>query len=280
MLNIECNSLAEVYYQLSKIIDDSKYVIDSSPRGKRTKEIIAPTIKINNPRNRIAYHKDRKFSAKYALVESLMLFDDSNELKYFKHYNKNMEKFSDDGCTLFGSYGYRIAEHIPKLIDKLKNDNDTRQAVLPILKVSDSFRSTRDIPCTISLQLLIREGKLNMIVNMRSNDIFLGMPYDIFMFTMLQEVIANELNLELGWYIHRPGSLHLYEENFEIFNNVANSFTSISVTNRFNYDRWVVIKESYKRMVQGHEHNIQLGGAFNHVYKVMLLDKINKQRTA
>lgn len=280
MLNIECNSLAEVYYQLNKIIDDSKYTIDSSPRGKRTKEILAPTIKINNPRNRIAYHKDRKFSAKYALVESLMLFDDSNELKYFNHYNKNMEKFSDNGKTLYGSYGYRIANFIDGVIEKLKKDNDTRQAVLPVLKVEDVLKNTKDIPCTISLQLLIRDDKLNMIVNMRSNDIFLGMPYDIFMFTMLQEVIANELSLELGWYIHRPGSLHLYEENFEIFNNVASNFANISITNKFNYSKWIMVKESYKRMVQDQENNSQLGGAFNFVYNAMLLDKISKQRKA
>ena len=50
----------------------------------------------------------------------------------------------------------------------------------------------KDIPCTVSLQFLIRENKLHLFVNMRSNDVFLGLPHDIFCFTMIQEIIANQ----------------------------------------------------------------------------------------
>jgi thymidylate synthase len=46
---------------------------------------------------------------------------------------------------------------------------------------------------------------------MRSNDVFLGLPYDVFNFTMLQELMAVELGIELGSYIHFAASLHLYE---------------------------------------------------------------------
>ncbi|MNP18299.1 Thymidylate synthase [compost metagenome] len=56
---------------------------------------------------------------------------------------------------------------------------------------------------------------------MRSNDIYLGMPYDIFSFTMLQEMLALELNVELGSYTHMVGSLHIYEKHFNIFDSLA-----------------------------------------------------------
>lgn len=51
-----------------------------------------------------------------------------------------------------------------------------------------------------------------MIATMRSNDIILGMCYDIPAFTFLQEVMAYWLGLEVGHYIHQPGSLHYYNE--------------------------------------------------------------------
>ena len=249
MLNFSANSVAEIYNCLGRVFKDGYHVEKSSPRGKQTLELIAPSITLEYPRNRIAYHKDRRFSSKYALIESLMLFDNSNMLRYFSYENANMAKFSDDGLTLYGSYGRRMADLIKPAIDKLKSDKDTRQAVLPILCVEDPYTKTKDVPCTISLQLLIRNNKLNMICNMRSNDIYLGMPYDIFMFTMMQEVIANELEIDIGWYVHRPASLHLYEENFGMFFDLYNNFGNIKITNNCVYSGWLKIKDSYKEII-------------------------------
>jgi thymidylate synthase len=50
-----------------------------------------------------------------------------------------------------------------------------------------------------------------MIVYMRSNDVILGLTHDIFAFTMLQEMLARSLEVEVGTYRHFVGSLHLYE---------------------------------------------------------------------
>ena len=52
-----------------------------------------------------------------------------------------------------------------------------------------------------------------MFTNMRSNDAFIGLPHDVFAFTMLQEIIARALDLEPGTYSHAVGSLHLYKDN-------------------------------------------------------------------
>lgn len=47
---------------------------------------------------------------------------------------------------------------------------------------------------------------------MRSNDIFLGFPYDIFNFTMWQEYVSCKLNIDIGTYTHIANSLHFYEK--------------------------------------------------------------------
>lgn len=54
-----------------------------------------------------------------------------------------------------------------------------------------------------------------MLTSMRSNDAWLGLPHDIFTFTMLQELVARSLSIELGEYKHAVGSLHLYDKDHE-----------------------------------------------------------------
>jgi len=55
---------------------------------------------------------------------------------------------------------------------------------------------------------------------MRSNDVVWGLPYDVFLFTMLQEMLAQTLDLELGSYIHVAGSFHLYERHLALARRV------------------------------------------------------------
>jgi hypothetical protein len=86
---------------------------------------------------------------------------------------------------------------------------------------------SKDVPCTISIQLLIRDRKLHMIVNMRSNDVVWGLPYDVFSFTCLQEAFLYMLQErgvpvdDLGSYHHHAGSLHIYDTHFELAKDVA-----------------------------------------------------------
>ena len=101
------------------------------------------------------------------------------------------------------------------LINTLKRDLDSRQAVLSIHEPRDIAACSKDIPCTCVIQFLVRDNKLNCIVYMRSNDLYLGLPYDVFSFTMLQELLAKQLNVGLGSYRHCVGSLHVYKRHYE-----------------------------------------------------------------
>jgi hypothetical protein len=80
----------------------------------------------------------------------------------------------------------------------------------------------KDIPCTLSIQFFIRDGRLHCVTTMRSNDIWLGLPYDIFCFTCLQRLIAEALKVPTGFYIHQAGSLHLYARNAEKMDTASN----------------------------------------------------------
>lgn len=191
---------------------------ESSPRGKKIKEVLNVSFEIKNPRKRLVWFeaREKNFNLCHAIVEFFMLFENKNDVEYFAKFNENVRQFSDNGETFHGSYGKRIGNiGIIEVIGTLRKDKDSRQAVLSIYdSCLDLNVETKDVPCTETLQFLIRDNKLNMIVNMRSNDIVWGFPYDVFMFTSLQEVIANTLNVELGTYYHNVGSFHVYEEFF------------------------------------------------------------------
>jgi thymidylate synthase len=98
------------------------------------------------------------------------------------------------------------------VIDTLRSRAGSRNGIIQLFTNRDDGIDSNDIPCTCVIQFLIRRNKLHMYVHMRSNDAFLGLPHDIFSFTMLQEVAARELKIELGVYKHSVASLHLYDD--------------------------------------------------------------------
>jgi len=133
-------------------------------------------------------------------------------------YNSKMKNYFNQKLNDFdGAYGPRIAkgnqlEHSFKL---LMEDKDTRQAVITINDWTDR-KTSLDKPCTLSLQFLIRQNKLYLIVTMRSNDLLWGLSLDCPAFAFLQEVMWTWLKekyktLKLGHYIHNPGSFHYYD---------------------------------------------------------------------
>jgi thymidylate synthase len=198
---------------------------ESKPRGMKIKECLGVSFSLTNPRNRIIRNPIRKMSLTFAIGEFLWYLRGSNKLDVIEYYSKMYPNFSDDKVTVNGAYGARIFGGEPSQWEKVKRtllkDSDSRQAVISIYNQNDLFLPSLDIPCTCVLQYFIRNGKLNAITYMRSNDIYLGMPYDIFSFTMLQERLALELNVGLGTYTHMVGSLHIYEKNFNIFEKIS-----------------------------------------------------------
>lgn len=179
-------------------------------------EVLNAVTVIQDPTHNILKSDIRNMPMRYAVGEFLWYLSGSNKLKDIKLYSKAWENLSDDGETVNSAYGYRIErkfgfnqwEHVVKL---LKKDPNSRQAVIHIKDASNE--ETKDLPCTVCLQYLIRDGKLHATTYMRSNDIWLGFPYDVFSFTCLQILLAFELGVEIGEYTHIAGSLHLYSRD-------------------------------------------------------------------
>lgn len=204
---------------------------ESSPRGMAVREKLACKFTITNPLDRLPYVPDRKFSVTYVVAELLWYLSAEDKTDWISNYSSFWNSISDDGETANSAYGARIFKPHPRIAggtfsqwdyikNELKNDPDSRRAVVHIRSPWDSVKAKLDVPCTLSLQFFIRDGDLHMVAHMRSSDLILGIAYDIPAFTLMQELMAKELNVGVGDYTHVSNSLHIYERHFDMVKNM------------------------------------------------------------
>lgn len=209
-------------YILEKLFSEGEFV---TTREMKTLEICNVNLCLENPRNRNTYNVKRKWKLPLAIGEFAWHVSGSNTLDFITYYAKQWKNFSTDGKVIERScYGHKIFKkdnfgnsQWTRLIELLKKEPFSRRAVLDIYE-SDNGNDyfAKDVACVSTAQFLIRNNKLDVIVNMRSNDLIWGLPYDIYLFTMLQELLSLELDVELGKYYHNVGSMHIYDRHFDL----------------------------------------------------------------
>ena len=196
---------------------------DVSPRGLPIKEVMCALLELNWPKHRIITLPSRNLNMRYLIGELCFYLSSSKDLRFISHYSKFWNAVSDDGVHVnsgYGAYLFRSGTGIDYAVRCLEKDRDSRKAVVPIYSAWDHSKESNDNPCTMYVQFLIRKGRLFMITNMRSNDLWFGLSYDLPFFTLVQEIVLLKLlrtypDLILGSYLHHVGSLHIYQKNFE-----------------------------------------------------------------
>jgi thymidylate synthase len=209
---IEATNICEAWVRLLREVWERGH--ECSPRGKRIKELLHTQVTISDLRNNILTHPLRDLNYRFLVAEWLWIQSFREDVVWIERFNKQISKFSDDGKMFRGAYGPRLREQLHRVITFIGQDPDTRQAVIRIFDKTDLMVPTKDVPCTLSLQLLLREGKLHSIMTMRSNDLWLGFPYDAFNFSQLTNSIAGELEVETGSFTLQAGSSHIYEQDW------------------------------------------------------------------
>ena len=201
------------------ILDQGERVV---PRKGANKELFGVVLELIEPLARVSRTetKGRLYSA---LGELLWYLAGSDDLAFVQYYLGKDGYQSDDGKTVWGAYGPRLfrmrdgVNQIAQVKSILSNEKraPSRKAVIQLFNAEDISQDHADVPCTCTLQFLVRKTGLDMFVSMRSNDAYKGLPHDVFAFTMLQEILARDLGLPMGRYKHAAGSLHLYEDDEE-----------------------------------------------------------------
>lgn len=194
-----------------------------NPRGMKCREQIGVTLRVTDAHCNIFEHPARKLNYKFMVAEWLWIWFGKEDVASIAQYNKEIAKFSDNGQTFDGAYGPRVSGQWPFVVSSLRRDMDTRQAVISIFQARRPEDQSKDVPCTLTVQFLYRYNRLNAIVCMRSSDVWLGLPYDFFNFSMLLNILAGQLGVPVGSMIMHLGSSHLYDRNVEAASQVLAS---------------------------------------------------------
>ena len=227
-----------------------------------TIEIVNANLVVLDPRDRLMQCQGRKLIFPFGIAEWIGLLLGEDKVKFFSSFI-DYSPYSTDGVIVDGAYGPRLhwpADQIAGVIKELKRDPYSRRAVATI------YRGHRDLygwggkntPCTLTLQFVIREGKLNLITTMRSNDAIWGLNYDLIMFTMLQEYVSTELNVPLGTYYHNAGSLHLYERHYHLIEslNCDKGYPYVmEPMPKFTYWQLKVLQDAYRNAADDEAFN-------------------------
>jgi len=161
----------------------------------------------------------RKWKLNYAKAEfDWYISGDRNIKKLGKLYGKIppiWKKMADAHGNVNSNYGYQWERNsqLDFLLEKLRRNPNTRQAAITIYDGKEHALYENDTPCTYAIQFTIVNNYLNMCVTMRSNDLWYGFCNDQYCFSMLQQMIAEELDYELGSYFHFAHNLHLYTKD-------------------------------------------------------------------
>jgi thymidylate synthase len=204
-----------------------------------TKSIISTQIKLDNTETALLTKK--RVAWKLPIEEILAFWQKkTNSFEYFHdkkiHFWDEWEiKEGPWKGTIGPSYGYQMGKKVRKgqykdtvhgmdiyeeldqvdyLIDQLKKNPASRRHVTSLWNIEDLDEMALN-PCVWNTQWLVKEGKLHLIVGVRSNDMALGNPFNVFQYQVLQRMIAQVTDYELGTLTFNINDAHIYERHVE-----------------------------------------------------------------
>ncbi|MGW8604538.1 thymidylate synthase [Streptomyces sp. NPDC055893] len=225
MTSLTADSIAELFVGAVTLAKSGARV---SPRGMATREVLDVHMRLTRPRARLLYAPPaRILNLAFAVAETVWILSGSDEPWIFD-YNTKLRQYADDG-VLRGAYGPRMrkwagtVDQLSRVVEILKQDPDSRRALIQLYDPARDAAGHKDVPCTLGFRFYLRDGRLHMSTTMRGQDVWIGMPYDLFFYTVLHELVAGWIGAELGDFHHHVGSLHIYENHLD----QADALTSI-----------------------------------------------------
>lgn len=197
-----------------------KHVEDDA--NYQMKELIGYSYSIKDTSDRDKWLKDRGCSLQWAKADFLERVTNKpgNPGTAYKYRGDIWNEFLHDG-TFSYTYGERLDGKISSVVKLLSENENSRQGVIPIYdsNIDDERRGgIMRVPCSMYYHFIARNGKLDVIYNMRSCDFNTHLPYDLWHAAELRDFIASKLGLQPGELIHQVSSLHaFYKDNKEIF---------------------------------------------------------------
>ena len=181
-----------------------------------------------NEKYKLRVHSDKTYHNKLItkIINSLIspehLSDDDISIIPNKETHGAFPRFSLEPYETIGpSYGAAVniptfgyKNQLEYVVETLKKDPNSRRAMIN-LWIPEDLHKMALTPCCYNLIFNILDGKLHMQLNIRSSDIALGLPFNIFQFQVLHKLIAHEVGVEPADFIVMISNLHYYDRHEE-----------------------------------------------------------------
>lgn len=173
----------------------------------------------------------KKTHMKSIIYELLWFLKGDTNVKYLNDHGVTIwDEWADEKGELGPIYGKQwvrwetkdgsTINQIQQAVDLLKTSPDSRRIVVSAWNVGDlqdliKGKKTAPPACHSFFQFYVQNGKLSCHLYMRSNDVFLGAPFNIAQYSLLTMMMAQVTGLKLGEYIHTNGDVHIYKNHFD-----------------------------------------------------------------
>lgn len=184
-------------------------------------EIVGAQFVIPSPVKTWIASPKRRFNYRYMTAEALWNVAHRSDIGLLRRYFAGVDQFVADQPLLGGrhlahwAYGPHLNQQMFHMMDEYDRDPQSRR-LNATTKTLVGPVNIGTPPCLTSIQWLVRDGELHQVTTMRSNDVWLGLPLDIFQFSLMQRMAAAQFGLKVGDYIHQAGSMHLYARDVEV----------------------------------------------------------------
>lgn len=186
-----------------------------------TKAIYNISFELSNPEDMIIKTPERKFNKDYADFEWDWYLSGDRDATEISKRAKIWANMIVPGTTEVNSnYGYfwNKDNQLKRAIQELKNNPNSRRAIVVHYDINELDRYAADTPCNVVLNFSLVNNKLNLTVFARSIDLVYGFGNDQYTFAKLMQKVSEELNVKVGcmhWFIT---NLHIYERHFNMLN--------------------------------------------------------------
>jgi thymidylate synthase len=167
----------------------------------------------------------KKLHTKSIIHELLWFLKGETNITYLKENGVSIwDEWADEKGNLGPVYGHqwrswptadgKSIDQISKVVEMIKKTPDSRRLIVSAWNVAD-IDQMKLPPCHAFFQFYVADNKLSCQLYQRSADIFLGVPFNIASYALLNLMMAQVCELDPGEFIHTLGDAHLYTNHLE-----------------------------------------------------------------
>ncbi len=193
--------------------------------GTGTRSLFSPMELKYNLQDGFPLVTTKKVHMKSVIHELLWFLSGETNIKYLKENKVRIwDEWADEDGNLGPVYGQQwrawmdhrgqTHDQIKNLVNGIKNNPNSRRHIVNAWNVGLIDEMALP-PCHMLFQFYVAENKLSCKLTQRSADLFLGVPFNIASYSILTHMLAQQCDLEVGYFHHSIGDAHIYHNHFE-----------------------------------------------------------------